>query len=125
MNLSATEADILTELELAAFSVVIHCRRYTPTIPSTISTHEHCGRCEGDIFVDKQEYQQAIIISCPMPNCIYVWCKTCSQPIEFDGPSHSCDGTSELSTLMGQRGWKFCPGEFAYCSLVMSVSAIC
>lgn len=29
----------------------------------------------------------------------------------MDGPRHSCDGSSELASLMKEKGWKYCPGN--------------
>jgi hypothetical protein len=79
------------------------------------------SRCLGEIFVDKQEYQEAKVVACPLPKCNHAWCKSCSQAIEFAGPLHSCDGSSELDHLMGQRGWKYCPGMLSV--LVNGISA--
>jgi hypothetical protein len=62
------------------------------------------------VYVDKEDYKDADIISCPLPRCNYIWCKHCSQAIEVGGPKHSCDGTNELNHLMKQKGWKHCPG---------------
>lgn len=63
------------------------------------------------MFVDRGELQEVKNIACPWPTCQYVWCKACQQPIEVDGPEHSCDGSNELQHLMQQKGWKPCPGE--------------
>ncbi|KAH9046366.1 hypothetical protein EDB83DRAFT_2404799 [Lactarius deliciosus] len=75
---------IWTEMEMVAFSVLLHCRK-----------------CQRSMF--------AKIIACPLPDCSHAWCKQCQQTIDFDGPKHSCDGTSELDHLMKQQGWKYCP----------------
>ncbi|KAI0796933.1 hypothetical protein C8Q75DRAFT_802600 [Abortiporus biennis] len=93
IGISEREFAIFTELELAAFSVLLHCRR-----------------CKNAVFVDKQEYEASDIIVCPLPGCNNAWCKNCSQTIQIGGPLHSCDGTTELAHLMSQRGWKRCPG---------------
>lgn len=50
------------------------------------------------------------IITCPLPACGSSWCKACNHIVALDSP-HSCDGTAELRALMGQKGWKYCPGE--------------
>ncbi|TFK93594.1 hypothetical protein K466DRAFT_478290, partial [Polyporus arcularius HHB13444] len=85
--------EIFSEMQLARFSTIVHCRK-----------------CKQTIFVDKAEYQEAQEIVCPLPRCGHAWCKTCSQAIEIGGPKHSCDGSSELKHLMNLRGWKHCPG---------------
>lgn len=72
-------------------------------------THFAC-RCKNTVFVDKSEHAATEILVCPLQGCTYAWCKSCSQKIEFGGPKHSCDGSSELKHLMQQRGWKYCPG---------------
>ncbi|KAE9393084.1 hypothetical protein BT96DRAFT_924279, partial [Gymnopus androsaceus JB14] len=56
------------------------------------------------------EYQEEVIVTCPLPGCGHAWCKTCMQDIDFGGPPHSCDGSNELASLMREKGWKACPG---------------
>ncbi|KAF9821242.1 hypothetical protein IEO21_00850 [Rhodonia placenta] len=68
--------EVFVEMQLAAFSVILHCRK-----------------CKNTVFVDKSEHAATEILK-----------------IEFGGPKHSCDGSSELKHLMQQRGWKYCPG---------------
>ena len=63
------------------------------------------------VWVDKQDVADASILVCPLRGCGFAYCKDCSQPVEIDGPKHSCDGSAELDHLMSQRGWKYCPGE--------------
>ena len=66
--------------------------------------------CDQSIFVDRSDYEVHETITCPLPGCMHVWCKACSQSIDPTGPKHSCDGSSELNHLMTQQGWKNCPG---------------
>ncbi|KIM88114.1 hypothetical protein PILCRDRAFT_248113 [Piloderma croceum F 1598] len=80
------------ELEMAEFSVPLHCRE-----------------CERSFSVDRQDLEDTDTISCPLQECNHVWCKLCQQSISQDGPEHSCDGQAELDHLMQQRGWKYCP----------------
>ena len=63
------------------------------------------------MFVARDEHEEAKIIACPLPDCNHAWCKQCQQSIDFSGPKHSCDGTSELDHLMKEQGWKYCPCE--------------
>jgi hypothetical protein len=63
------------------------------------------------MFVARDDHEKAKIIDCPLPDCNHAWCKQCQQSIDFNGPKHSCDGTSELDQLMKQEGWKYCPSE--------------
>jgi hypothetical protein len=63
------------------------------------------------MFVARDEHEEVNIITCPLPDCTHAWCKQCQQSIDFNGPKHSCDGTSELDHLMKQQGWKYCPSE--------------
>ncbi|KAI0751602.1 hypothetical protein C8Q80DRAFT_1268812 [Daedaleopsis nitida] len=93
LGLTDKQYDIYSEMQLARVSTIIHCRK-----------------CLATVFVDKVEYQEASTIVCPLRGCGYAWCKACSQAIEIGGPQHSCDGSSELSHLMQQHGWKHCPG---------------
>ncbi|KAH8830108.1 hypothetical protein DL96DRAFT_1591642 [Flagelloscypha sp. PMI_526] len=60
--------EVYQEMQLASLSVLLHCRRCTNT-------------------------RRAEIVACPLPNCTYVWCKNCQQPVQSDGPR-----------------WKRCPG---------------
>jgi hypothetical protein len=65
------------------------------------------------MFVARDEHEEANIIACPLPDCTHAWCKQCQQSIDFDGPKHSCDGSSELNHLMKEQGWKHCPSGSA------------
>jgi hypothetical protein len=110
IGLTDSEADLFYELEMGAFSVPFHCRKYVPGVLLDADlTRDRCGR---DAFVDKTEYQEAKVVACPLPKCNYAWCKACSRELDFAGPPHSCDGSSELNHLMGQQGWKYCPGTY-------------
>ncbi|CAL1701269.1 unnamed protein product [Somion occarium] len=93
IGLSEDEFALFTELEMASFSILLHCRK-----------------CKNAVFVDKCEYDEEKIIVCPLPGCTHAWCKNCSVTIESGNPPHSCDGTNELNHLMTERGWKYCPG---------------
>ncbi|TDL23182.1 hypothetical protein BD410DRAFT_721585 [Rickenella mellea] len=93
LGLSQKEYEIYIELSLTQFSTLVHCRK-----------------CKSSYFIDRKEYDEAEIISCPLRNCNYLWCKSCQQVLEIGGPKHSCDGSSELAHLMRRRGWKHCPG---------------
>ncbi|KAK0194944.1 hypothetical protein F5146DRAFT_924419 [Armillaria mellea] len=95
IGMSEQDYHIWEELQLSAYSILMHCRH-----------------CQNGTFVDRTEYQESKIITCPLPGCSYTWCKSCSQAIDTapGAPEHSCDGTSELDHLMKERGWKYCPG---------------
>lgn len=95
IGMSEKDYHIWEELQLSAFSILMHCRQ-----------------CQSSTFVDRTEYQESKIITCPLPGCSHTWCKSCSQTIDTvpGAPEHSCDGTSELDHLMKERGWKYCPG---------------
>ena len=99
-------------VQMAAFSVPLHCRK------CVCSTHPFScangrNRCQRSMSVARDEHEEANVIACPLPDCNNAWCKQCQQPINFEGPRHSCDGTSELDHLMKQQGWKYCPSESA------------
>ena len=66
-------------------------------------------RCNRSAFVDREDYNDMPNIACPLPDCDYIWCKSCHGCIEIGGPKHSCDGSSELDHLMKQQGWQYCP----------------
>ena len=76
------------------------------------------------MFVAKDEHEEVDIVTCPLPDCNHTWCKQCQQPIEFGGPKHSCDGSSELDHLMKQNGWKYCPSEPVPAAVYLSGSLI-
>ncbi|KAL1762826.1 hypothetical protein FB107DRAFT_198398 [Schizophyllum commune] len=92
-NIPQKDLEILEELQLAAYSVPIYCRK-----------------CQNTVFVDKTEYQASRIVACPLPGCTYAWCRHCQQEIGFGRVEHSCDGSLELAALMRDRGWRACPG---------------
>ncbi|KAH0838651.1 hypothetical protein J3R83DRAFT_6976 [Lanmaoa asiatica] len=92
LGVSEEQSQILTEMELAEFTVQIHCRK-----------------CRRPAFVDREDYSDVFNIVCPQLDCHHVWCKKCEQTIIIDGPKHSCDGSSELDHLMKEKGWKHCP----------------
>ncbi|KAI0260325.1 hypothetical protein BC834DRAFT_832018 [Gloeopeniophorella convolvens] len=102
LGLTDEQYSIWTEMEMVTFSVLLSCRK-----------------CQRSMFVAKDEHDEARVLACPLPDCNYAWCKQCQQGINFDGPQHSCDGTSELDHLMKQNGWKYCPSTSApaCCSL--------
>lgn len=93
IGLSDQEYAIFVELEMAIFSILLHCRG-----------------CDRTFFVVRSELDAVSIITCPLPNCGRTWCKLCSQTIDDITQTHSCDGAAELQQLMGAKGWKFCPG---------------
>jgi len=93
IGLSEKEYATFVELEMASFSVLLHCRG-----------------CDESFFVVKDELDGVSIITCPLPRCEQSWCKACSQIIDSIDQTHSCDGTAELQRLMGDKGWKYCPG---------------
>ncbi|KAJ7777248.1 hypothetical protein B0H16DRAFT_952215 [Mycena metata] len=92
LGLDDDKYQTLQELQIASFSILLHCRK-----------------CKQSVFVDRLEYEATPILVCPLPRCNYTWCKACQQTI-MEGPKHSCDGSSELEHLMKSRGWKHCPG---------------
>ncbi|KAI6014938.1 hypothetical protein EDC04DRAFT_2952186, partial [Pisolithus marmoratus] len=93
-QLGITEAEygIWIEMELAQFSILIHCRK-----------------CNCTAFVDRTDHNDMPNIVCPMRDCSHVWCKLCHQTIVIGGPKHSCDRSSELDHLMKKKGWRYCP----------------
>ncbi|KAK7676898.1 hypothetical protein QCA50_020154 [Cerrena zonata] len=114
IGLTEKESALYVELEMASFSVLLHCRK-----------------CKQAAFVDKGEYDEEKIIVCPVPGCRHVWCKACSATIDVSGPNHSCDGSSELNHLMKRQGWKYCPGcrtpaeKISGCNHITCVSPGC
>ncbi|KAF9064890.1 hypothetical protein BDP27DRAFT_1229708 [Rhodocollybia butyracea] len=93
MNISPKDYEILEEMMLSRYCIPVHC-----------------SKCSQTAFVDREEYQEQSIVTCPLPGCTHAWCKNCTQTIEPGGPQHSCDGSNELASLMKKQGWKACPG---------------
>ncbi|KAL4063265.1 hypothetical protein V8B97DRAFT_1992842 [Scleroderma yunnanense] len=83
---------VWTEMELAQFSVLLHCQK-----------------CKQTAFVDRQDYDAMQNIVCPLRDCNHVWCKECQRTITVGGPKHSCDGSIELDRLVRRKGWRYCP----------------
>ncbi|PCH33327.1 hypothetical protein WOLCODRAFT_93291 [Wolfiporia cocos MD-104 SS10] len=94
LGISERQYAIFVEMQMAAFSLKVRCRK-----------------CENEFFVDKAEYEAADTVRCPL-GCNFTWCKACSQAIDTEpgAAAHSCDGENELKHLMGEKGWKNCPG---------------
>ncbi|KAH9951728.1 hypothetical protein B0H21DRAFT_717226 [Amylocystis lapponica] len=80
LGLSEERYAAFVEMQMATFSIILHCRRCTKTL-----------------FVDRREYEETEIITCPLRGCGHAW-----------RPPHSCDGSKELHHLMGQQGWMYC-----------------
>ncbi|KAF8838973.1 hypothetical protein BDN67DRAFT_970782 [Paxillus ammoniavirescens] len=80
------------EMEMAQFSILVNCRK-----------------CQNSAFIDRGDLEAAKELRCPVLGCNHVWCRKCQQSIDSKGPTHSCDGASELDHLMKERGWKYCP----------------
>jgi len=93
-QIGITEAQYTTwvELEMAGFSMLLHCRK-----------------CQRTSVVDREDIENATTLICPLPDCPYMWCKACQHEITVGGPQHSCDGTLELDHLMKEQGWRYCP----------------
>jgi hypothetical protein len=109
IGLTEQEYSTYVELSLSSLSVMVHCRKCTFCLPASVSlilnTHQHVG--ERAAFVVRADLESEDIISCPLPDCSYKWCKNCNLAIEGE-ESHSCDGTDELKKLMAEEGWKVC-----------------
>ncbi|KAN0119148.1 hypothetical protein V8E52_004595 [Russula decolorans] len=84
--------EIWAEMEMAEFLILLPCRR-----------------CDQSSYFDREAFNEARNLHCPMEGCTYIWCKECQQEIVPNAPEHSCDGSSELKHLVQQQGWKFCP----------------
>lgn len=122
VGLSEEQFTKFTELELATFSIMIHCRRsvhiHLLTCPGVLIPS---SSCKQSFFVDKTELTRTRIITCPLPGCNNVWCKACYQKVTGPASQHSCDGSSELKHLMKQKGWKHCPGKNTNISHVLPI----
>jgi len=92
IGITEKQYETWVELEMAQFSILLHCRE-----------------CKRSTFVDRYDLQVTKTVVCPLPDCPYMWCKSCQQQITLGGPDHSCDGSSELDHLMKENGWKYCP----------------
>ncbi|KAG8930619.1 hypothetical protein FRC01_002472 [Tulasnella sp. 417] len=70
-----------------------------------------CKNCGVEVRIDREDFMTAPLVACPRPNCDYIWCKACLQPVETKRPEdHSCDGMVELARLMQDQKWRRCPG---------------
>jgi hypothetical protein len=111
LGLTEMQFSIWSEMEMVAFSVLVHCRRYARRIYFPNLCTKDRNRCQRSMFVARDEHDETNLISCPLPDCNHVWCKLCQRSVDFRGPKHSCDGTAELDHLMKEQGWKRCPSE--------------
>jgi hypothetical protein len=78
-------------------------------------------RCSRSSYFDREGFDKAQKLNCPMEGCGYVWCKQCQQEIIPNGPEHSCGGSSELKRPVQQRqDWNI---GFSWSSGRMAVDA--
>lgn len=76
-------------------------------------------RCGQSGYFDKEGFDEAQNLQCPMEGCAYVWCKRCQREV-VSNAEHSCDDGSGSLALPGrarpgeqkplfrlQRGWTF------------------
>lgn len=65
--------------------------------------------CGQSGYFDKEGFNEARNLQCPVEGCAYVWCKKCQQEVvPSNGPEHSCDGSSAQTRKPRlQRGWTF------------------
>ncbi len=119
LNLGLTDQQfsVWTEMEMVAFSILLHCRGYVRGAQAPTSRVDSRNRCQRSMFVARDELEGVNIIVCPLPDCYHAWCKLCQQSIDSSGPNHSCDGTSELHHLMKKEGWKYCPSAHDHAAI--------
>ncbi|PPR00523.1 hypothetical protein CVT26_009909 [Gymnopilus dilepis] len=81
--------------------------------------------CRQSMQITRYDYISHNVISCPLPQCGYTWCRDCRKPIRPLDKSHHCTD-KELDRLMQRKGWKHCPGvHFCYkCGQMIMNSAI-
>jgi len=92
IGITQKQYEIWAEMEMAEFLILVQCRG--------------CGKSS---YFDREVFNEARNLHCPLEGCMYIWCKACQQEIVPNGPEHSCDGSSELKHLVQEQGWKFCP----------------
>lgn len=82
---------------------------------AAVSVHIECPKCKATFLVDRDDYRNTQVISCPQQDCDGQWCKRCSHEVD-NTTEHTCDGTAELNALMQTQRWKRCPGCDTPCS---------
>lgn len=114
IGITEEQYEAWVELEMSEFFVRLECPK---------------GRHSS--FIDREEFNEARELTCPLTDCNYAWCKGCQQEIIPNGPEHSCDGSSELKHLAQQQGWKYCPTcntpceKIAGCNFISCISPGC
>jgi hypothetical protein len=111
VDLTEEQYTVWTDMQMATLSTIVHCRKYV--LLSFVALYlDARHRCRNSLWIDKQDFNEAHAIVCPLRGCQHAWCKDCQQTIEVNsGPRHSCDGSSELDHLARKQGWKYCPSE--------------
>jgi len=92
LDLSKQDLEKLSDLQLVAHSVTLHC-----------------PKCKQTMNVDREEYGSQQIIMCPLPGCRHSWCKECLKPLASSKTDHNCKQHG-FERLMRKKGWKYCPG---------------
>jgi len=102
IGITQKQYDIWAEMEMAEFFILLQCRGY----------------------FDREVFNEARNLHCPIGGCRYVWCKECQQQFVAKGPKHSCDGSSELKRLVEEKGWKYCPACNTPCEKISGCNSV-
>lgn len=69
--------------------------------------------------VDRQDYFDNPIMTCPFTECCHRWCRDCGKEMEGGSELHHCKN-KKLDRLMRRKGWRYCPGEFKLVCTVLN-----
>src|SRR5229473_590808 len=69
LGLTDEQFSVWSEMEMAAFSVPVHCRKYVYGVHPLRSSAYIEIRCQRTMFVAKDDYEEAKNIPCPLPDC--------------------------------------------------------
>lgn len=87
-----------------------------------VSVEMKCNKCKKTMHVDREDYVNLTIITCPIRKCRYTWCKRCLRKV-VAGVDHAC-GREELEKLMASKGYQFCPGCQTPCEKISGCNHI-
>ncbi|TFK26258.1 hypothetical protein FA15DRAFT_667756 [Coprinopsis marcescibilis] len=67
------------------------------------STKVYCPKCQETMLVDRQQYLEESVITCPLRNCMHRWCKFCFRDMPSGNRGdHKCKPKN--------KGSRNCPG---------------
>ncbi|EAU90596.1 hypothetical protein CC1G_00980 [Coprinopsis cinerea okayama7 len=73
------------------------------------STRVFCPKCKETMLVDRQQYRESTVITCPLPNCGGKFCRKCLMDMEKIDPKTGIDRHIAKYCHPTKNGFRPCP----------------